>query len=195
MGFDVIFVFALIIAAVTLFMTEYIPFEITALLITSSLMVTGILNINEGLSGLSNQATVTIGSMFIISEGLRRAGILRAAGALFIHAGKRSFWLAVVIILLLTGIISGFMNNTAAVLFAPIAIYTALEMGVNPRTFIFTVTFAASLNFLTPVSYPTNALVYNPGRYKFLDYTRAGAPLSIIFWMLGSLLIPVIWPL
>jgi len=114
MGFDLIFVFALIIAAVTLFMTEYIPFEITALLITSSLMVTGILSINEGLSGLSNQATVTIGCMFIISEGLRRAGILRAAGALFIHAGKRRFRLV---------------------------------------------------------------------------------PLSIIFWMLGSLLIPVIWPL
>ena len=60
MGFEVIFVFVLIIVAVILFMTEYIPFEITALIITSSLMVSGILDISEGLSGLSSQANVTI---------------------------------------------------------------------------------------------------------------------------------------
>lgn len=95
MGFDVIFVFALIIAAVILFMTEYIPFEITALLISTSLMLSGVLTIQEGLSGLSSQATVTIGCMFIISEGLRKAGILRALGSLFIYAGKKNFWLAV----------------------------------------------------------------------------------------------------
>jgi len=58
MGSEVIFVF--IFTAVILFMTEYIPFEITALIITSSLMATGILDISEGLSGLSSQATVTI---------------------------------------------------------------------------------------------------------------------------------------
>ncbi len=133
MGSEVIFVFVLIIAAVILFMTEYIPFEITALIITSSLMVTGILDISEGLSGLSNQATVTIGCMFIISEGLRKAGILRAVGSLFTRAGKKNFWLAVATILLLTGLVSGFMNNTAAVaIFIPVIISVSAALGVSP---------------------------------------------------------------
>ena len=60
MGFEVIFVFVLIIAAVIFFMTENIPFEVTSLIITSPLMLTGILDISEGLSGLSSRATVTI---------------------------------------------------------------------------------------------------------------------------------------
>jgi di/tricarboxylate transporter len=161
MGFDVIFVFALIIVAVALFMTEYVPFEITALIITSSLMISGILDISEGFSGLSSQATVTIGCMFIISEGLRRAGILRAVGTLFTYAGRRNFWLAAVTILLLTGTVSGFMNNTAAVaIFIPVVINVSRRLKVAPSKLLIPLSFISICGGVcTLIGTSTNILV------------------------------------
>ena len=47
--------------------------------------------------------------------------------------------------------------------------------------FIFAILFAASHSFLTPIGYQTNLMVFAPGRYRFLDLTRYGLPLSIGF--------------
>ncbi|MBD3179217.1 MAG: SLC13 family permease [Candidatus Latescibacteria bacterium] len=161
MGPEVIFVFALITGAVILFMTEYIPFEITALLIATSLMATGILDLSEGLSGLSNQATVTIGCMFIISEGLRKAGILRAVGSLFTRAGKKNFWLAVITILLITGVVSGFMNNTAAVaIFIPVVITVSRALKVSPSKLLIPLSYISICGGVcTLIGTSTNILV------------------------------------
>ncbi len=92
---------------------------------------------------------------------------------------------------LLTGIIS---NNASAVLFAPIAIGTAQELGVDPRPFLVAITVAASMSFMTPVGYQTNTMIYGPGHYRFMDFPRIGGPLSILVLVVATLLIPVVWP-
>lgn len=82
---------------------------------------------------------------------------------------------------------------TAAIL-AAIAIETAANLDVAARPLLMAITFTASLSFITPWGYQTNTLIYGPGHYRFTDFTKVGMPLNIIFWVLGTVFIPVIWP-
>ncbi|QSV44582.1 SLC13 family permease [Geobacter benzoatilyticus] len=85
-------------------------------------------------------------------------------------------------------------NNATVALLIPIVFATADSMKIDPRPLIMAVTFAASLDFMTPFGYQTNTLIYGPGRYRFSDYLRVGAPLNIIFWVLATIFIPRFWP-
>jgi di/tricarboxylate transporter len=86
-------------------------------------------------------------------------------------------------------------NNATAVLLLPIAVSTALKLGVDPKPFIVGVCFGASACFATPIGYQTNLLVYGPGGYRFSDYLKLGIPLNIIVIGVGSWMIPFFWPL
>jgi di/tricarboxylate transporter len=85
-------------------------------------------------------------------------------------------------------------NNAAAVVVAPIALSLGPALGVDSRPFVFAVCFAASAAFMTPMGYQTNLMVHAAGQYRFADYVRFGAPLNLLFWLLSTILIPVIWP-
>jgi di/tricarboxylate transporter len=85
-------------------------------------------------------------------------------------------------------------NNATAVLLFPIAISTAIGIGVNPKPFVMAVCFGASACFATPIGYQTNLLVYGPGGYRFSDYLKLGIPLNLLVLILGSAFVPILWP-
>jgi di/tricarboxylate transporter len=85
-------------------------------------------------------------------------------------------------------------NSAAAVVVAPIALSLGPALGVDSRPFVFAVCFAASAAFMSPMGYQTNLMVHKAGEYRFIDYIRFGAPLSLLAWVLTTVLIPLIWP-
>jgi di/tricarboxylate transporter len=98
-------------------------------------------------------------------------------------------------VILLTSICTQILsNNATAVLLLPIAISTALAIGVDPKPFIVGICFGASACFATPMGYQTNLMVYGPGGYSFMDYMKLGIPLNIFVVVASTLFIPLIWP-
>jgi di/tricarboxylate transporter len=98
--------------------------------------------------------------------------------------------------ILLTTLLTEVMSNSAtAVLLIPIAVSTALSIGVDPKPFIVGVCFGATCAFAVPIGYQTHLLIYGPGGYRSADFLKLGIPLDLIAWLLCSTLIPILWPL
>jgi di/tricarboxylate transporter len=89
-----------------------------------------------------------------------------------------------------------FLNNAATVLIvAPIGASLAKLLGLQPDPFLMAVAMGAACDFLTPIGHQCNTLVMAPGGYRFVDYPRLGAPLTLIVLVVGTALIAVVWPL
>ncbi|GEQ98341.1 membrane protein [Iodidimonas gelatinilytica] len=120
---------------------------------------------------MGHAMAVTGGANFIADNVI---ALLGDASALVVISG---FFLLVAI---LTNVLS---NNATAVLFTPIAISVAQRIGVEPEVFVIALIFASKCSFATPFGYQTNLLVMGPGHYRFLDFVRAGLPLTVIMWL------------
>ena len=110
--------------------------------------------------------------------------------------GQGSPWVLVAVFYLMAMILTETMSNQAtAVVLAPLAITTAQAIGASPTPLLMAITFAASASFMTPIGYQTNTMIYGAGNYRFFDFTRVGAPLNVLLWIVSSIAIPFIWPL
>jgi len=83
-------------------------------------------------------------------------------------------------------------NQAAALVVLPVAVKTAVALGLNPRTFAIAITYAASSSFLTPLE-PACVLVYTPGRYRFFDFVKIGSILTVIVFVITIILVPIFW--
>ena len=150
------------------------------------LIATGCLNIRQATRAIDRKIFLLVGSMLALGVALQVTG-----GALFIadlvlrlpFADVPLFMAGVLflIVALCTNILT---NNACAILFTPIALNMAVNLGVDPFIFAVTVIFAANCSFASPIGYQTNLLVMGPGHYRFRDFVKAGIPL--IFILLGT---------
>lgn len=162
-----------------------------------AMVLTRCLTLDEAYQAIDWKIVFLLGGVIGLGRALEASGLAGAAATLLFDHFE-VFGPVVVLsgFYLLTSLLTEAMsNNATVVLLAPIAIGTAGALGVDPRPFMIAVTVAASASFMTPVGYQTNTLIYGPGRYRFSDFVKVGGPLNVLFWILATILIPVIWPL
>lgn len=186
---DIMAVYGLIVLAIFLFVSKRISFDVTSLILMAILIVSGILTPKEGLSGFSNPATITIACMFILSEGLRRTGALDILGDYFLHLGKLNYMVAILIIMAGIGVISAFINNTAAVaIFIPVIISLSKDLKVSASKLLMPLSFAAMFGGVcTLIGTSTNLLVNSIAaengieKFTMFDFSSVG----IVFFIVG----------
>lgn len=164
---------------------DVVPIAIAALSGAAAMIATGCLNIHQAARAADRRVILLIAAALAMGAALQQTG---GAGFLahVLVAALADFGAAVTLsaMFLLIAVLTNVMsNNATAVLFTPIAIGTAIELGVSPLPFVYAVIFAANCSFATPMGYQTNLLVMAPGHYRFSDFLRAGGPLIFIVWL------------
>lgn len=138
---------------------------------------------------------VVIASSFALGAAIQQTGVAGVvAGGLTAWAGVDPFWTLVLVYLLAVVFTEMLTNNAAAVLMFPIGLSAARQLGVDPMPFVIAVMMGASAGFITPIGYQTNLMIYGPGGYRFTDYVRVGAPLSLVVGAAVLWAIPRFWP-
>lgn len=192
-----IFVGAVMLAIVVVAGAGLLPILHAALIGALLLVAANILTPGEARSAVDLDVLIVIAAAFGVGTAIERSGLADLIAAYIVGGfeawgpGGVLFAIALATIIL-TEVIT---NNATAVLIFPIGLAAAGDMGLDPRPFAFAITVAASLSFLTPIGYQTNTMVYGPGGYRFGDYFRLGAPLTLIAIAAIVILIPVFWPL
>jgi di/tricarboxylate transporter len=139
---------------------------------------------------------IMLGALIPVSDTLRSTGVTEIIGTwLSATASGLPPWGAVALIMAAAMAVTPFLNNAATVLvMAPIAATFAGDLGLRPEAFLMATAVGAGCDFLTPIGHQCNTLVMGPGGYRFSDYARLGAPLSLIVLVVGTPLILWVWP-
>lgn len=191
---------AIMVLMVVMMMFDFIPIApVTAVIIAGLLMVlTGCFrNVEAAYKTINWESVVLIAAMMPMSTALEKTGVsAQISHTLVDSLGSMSPLVLLAGIYLTTSVMTMFISNTAtAVLMAPIALSAAKEIHASPYAFLFAVTIAASMCFMSPFSTPPNALVMRAGQYTFMDYVKVGFPLQLVIGVVMVFLLPIIFPL
>ncbi|OKH49070.1 SLC13 family permease [Phormidium tenue] len=182
---------AIILGVIVAAALDLAPILVTALIGVMAMVVTGCLKPGEIYGAVRWDVIFLLAGLIPLGTAMENSGTTDwLAQQLATIGGGASGLVLLIIFYLVTNLLTELLSNNAAViLMIPIAAGVATSLGLNPMAFIFTVTFAASNSYITPIGYQTNTMVYGPGGYKFFDFTRVGLPLNLILTVITPLLI------
>jgi di/tricarboxylate transporter len=174
-----------------------VPVAIAFFAAAVAMVAIGGLRMREAYAALDGPVLVLIGALIPVGEAIYTTGGAGLASGWLSHLlGTASPVWSVAIFMLLAMVSAPFMHNAPTVLvFAPIAAGFARHLHLNPDPFLMAVAVGAASDFLTPIGHQCNTLVMGPGGYRFSDYPRLGAPLSLLVLVVGTILISLVWPL
>jgi di/tricarboxylate transporter len=173
------------------------PISLLAMIGVAAILLLRCIENDEAWQSIDGSILILIFAMLIVGAGLE------STGAVELIVGALTPWLAglhPILLLLAVYFLGSFLtevvtNNAVAVIFTPIVISIAVQLGVDPRPFVIAVMFSASASFATPIGYQTNTLVYAAGNYAFVDFLKIGLPLNIIVGVASVLAIQVFFPM
>ena len=189
MTLDMIIVLIVLCGAIILFMMDKVPVDLTAMIIMAALLLTRIITPEEGISGFSNTATVTVAAMFVLSAALFQTGALNFVGDFLTEALKKNFWMGMLFMMLIIGIISAFINVTAVVaLFMPVLIGVSKDAKISTSKLLIPLSYSALFGGVgTLIGTSTNILVssiaYKHGMPSFGMFEMT--PFGIIVLVVG----------
>ncbi|WP_183998769.1 SLC13 family permease [Sphingomonas kyeonggiensis] len=174
----------------------YVPVAVAFFAAAGAVILLGALPVREAYDHIEWPILVMLGALIPVSDSLRTTGASQIIGdGLSQLAATLPPWGAVALILAAAMAVTPFLNNAATVLvMAPIAATFAGQLGYRPEAFLMATAVGAGCDFLTPIGHQCNTLVMGPGGYRFGDYARLGAPLSLIVLVVGTPLILWVWP-
>jgi di/tricarboxylate transporter len=160
------------------------------------LVTTSILKPKEAYDAIEWKVIFMMAGVLSMGTALEKTGGAKVVSDfVFENMGGLDPRITLSLIFLITFLSTNVLSSKAtAALMAPIVISLAAAMQISHKPFLIAVMFACSLTFMTPVSYPTNTMIYAPGNYRFTDYLKVGTPLNIIIWLAASFIIPLFFP-
>jgi len=172
------------------------PIMVAAIIGAAGMIITRCITLEEAYDAIDWKIIFLLGGIIPLGIAIEQNGLVSFLSDNILQAfsGYGPIMLLAITYMVVAVLTEGITNNAAAVIMAPIVIGLASSMNVDPRPFLVAVTFAASTSFATPIGYQTNTMVYSTGGYRFTDFARIGIPLNIIFLILATILIPLIWP-
>ncbi len=173
-----------------------LPIMVSAILGCIAMLLTGCLRLEEAYQAIDWRVIFLLGGVLPLGIAMHKSGLAAtvAEHTVFL-VGDFGPVAVLAAFYILTAILTECMsNNASAVLLAPIAVSTAIQMDISPKPLLMAIAFAASTSFATPVGYQTNMMVYSPGGYRFTDFMKVGTPLIIIFGVISVYFIPKFWP-
>lgn len=183
---------AIFLGVIALAATGIVPIMVSSFIGAGLMIASGALNLRQASRAIDRKIVLLVAAALALGNALQLTG-----GAEFVAdqlLAATSGAPAPVILSLFFLIVAGFTNvlsnNACAVLFTPIGIGMAQQLGVEPHVFAIAVVMAANCSFASPVGYQTNLLVMGPGHYRFIDFLKAGTPLIIVLWIAFSLFAP-----
>ncbi len=188
MTFQIALVLSILGLAVVFLVTEWMPMEVVALLVLGSLAVTGLVNPTDALAGFSNPAVVTVWAVFILSGGLTRTGVGNIIGNRVAKLAGGNDTLLVMIVMVIAGLLSAFMNNVAvAALMLPVVMDICRNTERSPSTLLLPLAYGSLLGgLLTQIGTPPNILVSallqenHLKPFGLFDFTPVGSFIFVI---------------
>lgn len=189
----------IMVAMVAMMVFDFIPVApVTAVIVAGLLMVLCgcFRNVEAAYKTINWESIVLIAAMMPMSVALEKTGTsAMISHSLVSSLGSMSPTVLLAGIYFTTSLLTMFISNTAtAVLMAPIAMTSAIEIGASPYPVLFAVTLGASMCFASPFSTPPNALVMHAGEYTFSDYVKVGLPLQIVMGVVMTFVLPLLFP-
>ena len=183
---------AIFFGVVALAATGIMPIAITALTGAVAMVATGVISVRDAMRALDRQLVFLIATALALGSALQASGGADfLAESMLLAFGDSSVATVLSAFFLLVALLSNVLSTKAtAVLFTPIAVGVAHAVNAPVEPFAVAVVFAANCSFASPVGYQTNLLVMGPGRYRFVDFVRAGLPLIFLLWIVFSLFGP-----
>ena len=160
------------------------------------MLLTRCLSPEEAYRQVEWKALILIGALLSLGTAMEASGAGKylALQLIGIVGAQSHYSLLTCIFILTVALTQPMSNQAAAVVVLPIAMQTALQLGVNPRAFGMMVAVAASCSYLTPLE-PSCLMVYGPGKYQFSDFFKVGMPLTLLIYVVAILLVPLVWPM